>query len=85
LFDIFIDDLVAGLHACSGGSIWGRCYTDDANALSAPQWLAKLMDYIHTWLNKWRMQGNFTKSKVMVFHPKGESCSAGEGPPERLD
>jgi hypothetical protein len=34
------------------------------------------MDYIHTWLNKWRMQGNFTKSKVMVFHPKeGESCS----------
>jgi hypothetical protein len=31
------------------------------------------MDYIHTWLNKWRMQGNFTKSKVMVFHPEGES------------
>jgi hypothetical protein len=23
----------------------------------SPQWLAKLMDYIHTWLNKWRMQG----------------------------
>jgi hypothetical protein len=22
----------------------------------SPQWLAKLMDYIHTWLNKWRMQ-----------------------------
>jgi hypothetical protein len=33
-----------------------------------------LMDYIH-WLNKWRMQGNFTKSKVMVFHQEGESCS----------
>jgi hypothetical protein len=32
-----------------------------------PQWLAKLMDYIHTWLNKWRMQGNLPKSKVMVF------------------
>jgi hypothetical protein len=45
-----------------------------------------LMDYIHTWLNKWRMQGNFTKSKVMVFHPKeGELQRAGEGPPERLD
>jgi hypothetical protein len=28
----------------------------------SPQWLAKLMDYIHTWLNKWRMQGNFTKA-----------------------
>jgi hypothetical protein len=27
------------------------------------------MDYIHTWLNKWRMQGNFTKVR-MVFHPK---------------
>jgi hypothetical protein len=36
----------------------------------SPQWLAKLMDYIHTWFNKWRMQGNFTR-KVMVFHPKG--------------
>jgi hypothetical protein len=49
----------------------------------SPQWLAKLMDYIHTWLNKWRMQGNFTKSKVMVFHPKeGELQRAGEGPPE---
>jgi hypothetical protein len=33
-----------------------------------------LMDYIHTWLNKWRMQGNFTKSKVMVFHPKEVSA-----------
>jgi hypothetical protein len=40
----------------------------------SPQWLAKLMDYIHTWLNKWRMQGNFTK-QVMVFHLGGESCS----------
>jgi hypothetical protein len=37
----------------------------------SPQWLAKLMDYIHTWLNKWRMQGNFTKSKVMVFTQGG--------------
>jgi hypothetical protein len=32
--------------------------------------MVALMDCIHTWLNKWRMQGNFTKSKVMVFHPK---------------
>jgi hypothetical protein len=32
------------------------------------------MDY-NTWLNKWRMQGNFTKSKVMVFHLEIESCS----------
>jgi hypothetical protein len=29
---------------------------------------------------------NFTKSKVMVFHPKEEILQrAGEGPPERLD
>jgi hypothetical protein len=51
----------------------------------SPQW-HKLMDYIHTWLNKWRMQGNFTKSKVMVFHPKeGESCSVPAKDLERLD
>jgi hypothetical protein len=36
-------------------------YADDANALSFTQWLAKLMDYIHTWLNKWRMQGNLPR------------------------
>jgi hypothetical protein len=35
-------------------------YADDANALILhPNGLQKLMDYIHTWLNKWRMQGNF--------------------------
>jgi hypothetical protein len=28
----------------------------------SPQWLAKLMDYIHTWLNKWRMVNFATKS-----------------------
>jgi hypothetical protein len=45
-------------------------YADDANALyPSPQWLAKLMDYIHTWLNKWRMQGNFTEQ--VIFHPGG--------------
>jgi hypothetical protein len=32
------------------------------------------MDYIHTWLNKWRMQGNFTKEQVMVFTWEGESA-----------
>jgi hypothetical protein len=38
----------------------------------SPQWLAKLMDYIHTWLNKWRMQGNFTKR---CFPSKEGICS----------
>jgi hypothetical protein len=57
-------------------------YADDGMHYPSPQWLAKLMDYIHTW-----MQGNFTKSKVMVFHPKeGESCSVpAQGPFEHLD
>jgi hypothetical protein len=63
------------IRALSMASAWADrvaslLYADDANALSFTQWLAKLMDYIHTWLNKWRMQGNFTKSKVMVFHPR---------------
>jgi hypothetical protein len=35
------------------------------------------MDYIHTWLNKWRMQGNFTK-QVMVFHWEVNLAAAGE-------
>jgi hypothetical protein len=34
------------------------------------------MDYIHTWLNKWRMQGNFTKAAVMVFHPRRVNLAA---------
>jgi hypothetical protein len=68
LFDIFIDDLVAGLHdtcsehgICMGQTDVAMLYAD-ANALSFTP-MAKLMDYIHTWLNKWRMQGNFTKSR----------------------
>jgi hypothetical protein len=65
LFDIFIDDLVAGLHdtcsehgICMGQTdVASLLYADDAMHYPSPQWLAKLMDYIHTWLNKWRMQG----------------------------
>jgi hypothetical protein len=45
-------------------------YADDAMLSFTP--MQKLMDYIHTWLNKWRMQG--VHQQVMVFHP-GESCS----------
>jgi hypothetical protein len=67
LFDIFIDD--PGLHdtcsehgICMGQTDVASCYTDDERTILHP-WLAKLMDYIHTWLNKWR-NGNFTKSDV---------------------
>jgi hypothetical protein len=51
----------------------------------SPQWLAKLMDYIHTWLNKWRMQGNFTKAGDGISPKEGESCSVPAKAPERLD
>jgi hypothetical protein len=79
LFDIFIDDLVAGLHdtcsehgICMGQTDVALLYADDANALSFTPMACKV-DYIHTWLNKWRMQGNFTKQGD-GFH-LGESCS----------
>jgi len=85
LFDIFIDDLVAGMHdTCSEHGICmgvtkvaSLLYADDANALSfTPTGLQTLMDFIHGWLNKWRLRGNFDKSKVMVFNPKeGESST----------
>jgi hypothetical protein len=38
-------------------------YADDANALSFTPMAQKLMDYIHTWLNKWRMQGISPKAR----------------------
>jgi hypothetical protein len=41
----------------------------------SPQWLAKLMDYIHTWLNKWRMQGISPKEGDGISPQGGESCS----------
>jgi hypothetical protein len=67
LFDIFIDDLVAGLHdTCSEhGICMGQTdsnkllYADDANAYPSPQWLAKLMDYIPQQMADAR---NFTKA-----------------------
>jgi hypothetical protein len=69
LFDIFIDDLVAGLHdtcsehgICMGQTdVASLLYADDANILH-PNGLTKLMDYIHTWLNKW-MQGISPKAR----------------------
>jgi hypothetical protein len=90
LFDIFIDDLVAGLHdtcsehgICMGQTdVASLLYADDANALSFTPMACKV-DGLHPHLAQQMADGNFTKSKVMVFHPKeGESCSdAGEGPP----
>jgi hypothetical protein len=63
LFDIFIDDLVAGLHdtcsehgICMGQTdVASLLYADDECTILHPNGL-QLMDYIHTWLNKWRMQ-----------------------------
>jgi hypothetical protein len=37
-------------------------YADDAMHYPSPM-AAKLMDYIHTWLNKWRMQGISPKAR----------------------
>jgi hypothetical protein len=71
LFDIFIDDLVAGLHdtcsehgICMGQTdVASLLYADDANALSFTPMACKV-DGLHPhWLNKWRMQGNFTKAR----------------------
>jgi hypothetical protein len=59
-------------------------YADDECTILHPGF-AKLMDYIHTWLNKWRMQGNFTKSKVMVFHPKEENPAVPAQDRQHLD
>jgi hypothetical protein len=94
LFDIFIDDLVAGLHdtcsehgICMGQTdVASLLYADDANALSFTPMACKV-DGLHPHLAQQMADAReFHKSKVMVFHPKeGESCSAGEGPPERLD
>jgi hypothetical protein len=52
-----------GADRCSKFVICGRCECTILHPNGTK------LDYIHTWLNKWRMQGNF-KSKVMVFHPK---------------
>jgi hypothetical protein len=50
LFDIFIDDLVAGLHdtcsehgICMGQTDSKLLYADDAMHYPSPQWLAKLI------------------------------------------
>jgi hypothetical protein len=55
LFDIFIDDLVAGLHdtcsehgICMGQTDVASCYMRMMRMHYPSQWLAKLMDYIHT-------------------------------------
>lgn len=78
LFDIFLDDLLDDLHKCLPGDavsvgdahIAGLAYADDVNTISLnPEGLQNHMHCVGDWLNKWRMQGNFAKSKVVVFNP----------------
>jgi hypothetical protein len=61
-------------------------YADDANALSFTPMACKV-DGLHPHLAQQMADArNFTKSKVMVFHPRRVNLQrAGEGPPERLD
>jgi hypothetical protein len=82
LFDIFIDDLVAGLHdtcsehgICMGQTdVASLLYADDANALSFTPMACKV-DGLHPHLAQQMADArNFTKSKVMVTL-EGESCS----------
>jgi hypothetical protein len=84
LFDIFIDDLVAGLHdtcsehgICMGQTdVASLLYADDANALSFTPMACKV-DGLHPHLAQQMADArNFTKSRVMVFHPKEENLAA---------
>jgi hypothetical protein len=78
LFDIFIDDLVDCINACSRHGIVedepmlarNLLYLDDA--MLSLLVCESLLDYIHTWLNKWRCGG---AEQVMVFSIPGESAA----------
>jgi hypothetical protein len=76
LFDIFIDDLVAGLHdtcsehgICMGQTdVASLLYADDANALSFTPMACKV-DGLHPHLAQQMADAReFHQSKVMVFH-----------------
>jgi hypothetical protein len=81
LFDIFIDDLVAGLHdtcsehgICMGQTDVASCYMRMMQISFTP--MACKVDGLHPHLAQQMADaGNFTKSKVMVFHLRSESCS----------
>jgi hypothetical protein len=81
LFDIFIDDLVAGLHdTCSehgicGDDVASLLYADDANALSFTPMACKV-DGLHPHLAQQMADaGNFTKAGDGISPWEGESCS----------
>jgi hypothetical protein len=90
LFDIFIDDLVAGLHdtcsehgICMGqNDVASLLYADDANAILHPNGLQKLMDYIHR-LNKWRMQG-ISQTRYWFHQEEGILRAGEDGTPRTL-
>jgi hypothetical protein len=50
-----------------------------------PQWLRKVDDYIHTWLQQMADARNLPRVSAWLFSIlRGRICSAGAGPPEHL-
>ena len=81
LFDVYIDDLLEELHTrpaqhcieMEGKNDTCRAeltYADDLNAMSlSPHGLEGHIDVVDSWLHRWRLSPNVTKSKTMTFNP----------------
>ena len=81
LFDVYIDDLLEELHArpaqhCiemegqNDKCIAELTHADDLNAMSlTPHGLQGHIDVVDSWLHRWHLSPNVTKSKTVTFNP----------------
>ena len=76
LFDVFVDRLARevkrlGLGVATGGGSL-LLYADDIVVLAESQEdLQKMMNAVHAFCKRWRLQVNMSKTKVMAFGSKG--------------
>ena len=63
-----LKDVEQGIQLSSGKRVGGMLFTDDFVGVSdSRESLQKLIDLVHRYCNKWRLQANVSKSVVMVF------------------
>ena len=78
LFDVFVDRLAREVKrlglgvAAGGGRLSLLLYADDIVVLAESQEdLQKMMNAVHAFCKRWRLQVNMSKTKVMAFGSKG--------------
>lgn len=82
LFNIYLNDITKEFNdtctpvAIGNSKIFCLLYADDMVLLSeTPFGLQQSLDVVHDYCDKWKLEINHSKSKIMIFEPKKQQCN----------